>query len=249
MFCGQEDYINFPQRAFSTFSRLKNLDEFKSIYEFLLKVLYRTQDPVERARKTHHYVSSFTNEVLANPVAKKYVTCSRGCNACCHSQVSINADESKLLAKLILEDKVEVNLNKLYLQASVGNNSEKWFKLAYQDRGCVFLDSAGACSIYEDRPSVCRTNTVLSPPKNCETTDGKESAVRLLNTEKADMVIVASFEASGEGGALPSMLWRAMKNYEGPVNMPQNVELTSKKLQRKNYLKDLKKNLTKILDI
>ena len=49
----------------------------------------------------------------------------------------------------------------------------------HQDRKCVFLNDQNECTIYDDRPSVCRTNTVLSDPAACSTEDGKENLTEL----------------------------------------------------------------------
>ncbi|EQC47590.1 YkgJ family cysteine cluster protein [Bacteriovorax sp. Seq25_V] len=213
----------------------------------MLNFLSRIEDPILRARKSHQYVSQYTNEVLNNPIAKKFVTCHRGCSACCHTQVSVNADEAQLLASKVINNEVQVDLTKLYIQGNVENNSEKWFALPYDVRGCVFLDDKGACTVYEDRPSVCRTNNVLSPPKMCETRDGVERPIRLLNTEKADMAIIASYEVSGDAGTLPSMLWKAMKQYGEPPKVSEKS--WSKKVTKKAYLSQLKKDLSKIFEV
>lgn len=139
----------------------------------------------------------------------------------------------------------------MYIQANVENDAKKWFEIPYELRGCVFLDEKGACSIYEDRPSVCRTNNVLSSPKLCETKDGKEKAIRLLNTEKADMAMIAGYEASGEAGTLPTMLWKALHTYNDAPTSPE-VRYTNAKVKSilsENHLTSVKKSLSKIFEI
>ena len=81
----------------------------------------------------------------------------------------------------------------------------------------------------------------------CETKDGKEKQIRLLNTEKADIAIIASFEASGEAGTLPSMLWKAMKKFGEPPKVSEKS--WSKKVTKKAYLSQLKKDLSKIFEV
>lgn len=236
--------INFPQKAYESFKRLSGLPEFKETFLHLQNILTKITNPIERARKSHRYVDRYTNEVLANPVAKKFLTCHKGCTACCHSQVSVSRDEAELLAHKVIHEGVEIDLQKLYIQGNVENNPRAWFELPYNMRGCVFLAEDGACQVYEDRPAVCRTNNALSSPSQCDTRDGIEKPVRLLNTEKADMVVIASYEAAGEGGVLPNMLWKAL----GRLSEPRNT-VTSKKVVKKSYLKRVKKDLSKIFEV
>jgi len=236
--------INFPQKAYETFKRLSVLPEFKEIYGHLQNILSKVPSSIDRAKKSHKYVDLYTNEVLANPAAKKFLTCHKGCSACCHTQVSVNSDEAELLAHKVIHEGVNVDLQKLYIQGNVENNAGSWFKLPYEMRGCVFLDETGSCRVYEDRPAVCRTNNALSSPKNCDTRDGVEKPVRLLNTEKADIVTIASFEEAGEGGALPHMLWKAL----GKLSEPRK-QVVSKKVVKKAYLKRIKKDLSKIFEV
>ncbi len=143
-------------------------------------------------------------------LVKENVSCKSGCAACCHTQVSITFDEAELLASKIVEG-TEVDLRRLRKLADTQNNAEDFYRLSYEDRACPFLGDGNICSAYEDRPSVCRTNNVVSDPVLCETKDGNEKPVRLLNTHKADMIVMASFKNSKENGALPTMLWKALK--------------------------------------
>lgn len=188
-------------------------------------------------------------------MAKKFITCHRGCSACCHTQVSVNKDEADLLAYRIINDNLEIDLTKMYIQANVDNDAKKWFEIPYDLRGCVFLDKDGACTVYNDRPSVCRTNNVLSPPKMCETKDGVEKSIRLLNTEKADMAMIAGFEMSGEAGTLPMMLWKALQSFgENTGAKVQTSNVSFSKNQIKSLLKDshlskVKKSLSKIFEV
>ncbi len=146
-------------------------------------------------------------------MVKENVSCKSGCSACCHTQVSITSDEASLLVKQIVSG-AEVDLRRLRLLADTGNNAEEFYKLSYEDRACPFLGAGDTCTVYENRPSVCRTNHVVSEPVLCETRDGQEQAVRLLNTHRADMIMMAFFKNSKENGALPKMLWKALKRLE-----------------------------------
>lgn len=45
-------------------------------------------------------------------------------------------------------------------------------------RPCVFLDPAGRCSVYDDRPSMCGTHLVSSPAELCSRRDADIVAIR-----------------------------------------------------------------------
>ena len=116
-----------------------------------------------------------------------------------------------LYAKKIIDNEVSVDLKRLIQQARAGNDADKWYKIPYQIRKCVFLGDENQCRIYKDRPMVCRSNNVLSDPENCKTEDGKEKPIRLLKTIKANMAIIAAFSLSSVNGALPFMLWNILE--------------------------------------
>jgi Fe-S-cluster containining protein len=158
--------------------------------------------------------------------------------------VSVNKDEAKLLAHRVIEDNIELDLKKLYIQGNVENSAKQWFKLPYELRGCVFLNKNGECRIYDDRPSVCRTNNVLSDPRMCDTSDGVEKPIRLLNTDKADLAIIASYQQAGEAGTLPYMLWKELDN-RGENTAPRKMGRKVGSLD----VNRVKKALSKILDL
>jgi uncharacterized protein len=151
------------------------------------------------------------NLLFEDEIVQENVKCGKGCSFCCHTQVSVTRDEAELLAQRII-DGIDIDLERLYRQSKAENSSGEWYKMDHKTRACVFLGPEGECTVYEDRPSVCRTNNVVSDPANCSTEDGKEKSVRLLNTYASDMIIMAHFSNSKENGALPQMLFRSLDN-------------------------------------
>lgn len=176
----------------------------------MLKKIKNTRNPLKRARMVHREIEEQMSQLFASEVVQENVKCGRGCSFCCHTQVSVTSGEAELFAQKIIDGK-EIDLKKLYTQSKVGNHAGHWYQLNYEERACVFLGEEGECSIYEDRPSVCRTNNVVSEPENCSTKDGQEKSVRLLNTHGADMIVMAYFMNSKENGALPYMLFKALE--------------------------------------
>lgn len=198
-----------PEVAARTFKQLGNLKEFKSIYKMLSKKLKKLSDPIERARLSHKKVEQYNQEVFSDPFVKENIQCRKGCSMCCHTQVSATQDEAVLLADIIASGH-PIDWNRFHKQKEVGNSHADWYKLNHSDRACIFLDDQGACSIYEHRPLVCRTNNVISDPANCDTTLFNNPTISLINTHKSDIVTYAAFENSN-GGVLPNITWKALE--------------------------------------
>ncbi len=201
--------MNVPAIARKTFEQLRNQAEFNSIVNFALEQLTKLFKPHQRARFIHKLIDEYNEEVFSHPLVKQFSPCKMGCSACCHTQVSVTEDEAEILAQKISAGLV-VDQNLLKLQSETRDDSSAFFKMKYADRKCIFLDEQGACRVYEDRPSVCRTNAVLGEADQCDTTDSIKP-IRLINTHKADMVIYAAYLHSTKSGSLPHMIAQKLK--------------------------------------
>lgn len=201
--------MNVPAIAKKTYEELRNQNEFMAIVHSVLDRLRKITSPIERAQIVHLEVESFNQEVFSHPLVEKFSPCKMGCDGCCHTQVSVTDDEAVLLAQRV-EDGLVIDMARLELQAEAQNDSDAYYKIKYQDRRCVFLDDEGACRVYEDRPSVCRTNAVIGDASQCDTSVSV-GPTRLIRTPKSDMAIYASFLFSRESGTLPFMLSKALK--------------------------------------
>lgn len=95
-----------------------------------------------------------------------------GCQAlCCHLIIEVTAED---LIRLGITDEEEVNLDlkalvkrlkqdKVILRC---NLARKKFTLAPKKKGgCQFLDDDNLCTVYEDRPGVCRSHPVILSPR------------------------------------------------------------------------------------
>ena len=202
--------MNIPAIAKSTFELLRNQPEFLEITQSVMAHLNKIKSKLEKARFVHNVVDEYNKEVFAHPLLKQLVPCKAGCSGCCHTQVSVTEDEAELLIHNIDEAGVKIDYERLALQSEAGNDSENYYKLSYKDRACVFLDENGACKVYKDRPSVCRTNSVVGDASQCDTSTQAQGPLRLVKTPKADMAIVASF-ATAESGTLPFMVAKLLK--------------------------------------
>jgi Fe-S-cluster containining protein len=197
----------FPQVAKKSFDQLNRIPEFLAIVHSTINALKKLNSQ-KRAKFIHKKVDEYVKEVFEDPMVKKLSPCKAGCSACCHTQVSVTKDEAELLSKRIAAG-LKIDFDRLSKQASTMNDVEQFFKLSFNDRKCIFLDDNQSCSVYADRPSVCRTNAVLGSSEQCDTTNGFQTT-RLVLTKKADMVVYASFYFSDESGALPYMMGQVL---------------------------------------
>lgn len=217
--------LNLPVIAARTLQSFSAHPVLGPLYKNARKHLSRVFSPIVRAKWAHQQIDQHIQTLFKDPVVAKYSACKKGCSACCHSQVSMNADEAELLALKVVRGEVSIDVERLVRQAEAGNDAKEWYQLKYAERGCVFLNSEGECSVYADRPGVCRTNYAVSTSEFCSTEDGIEKPIRLLNTQAADMIIAASFQASKSGGALPVMLWNAITRLSEKKKTPKSPRL------------------------
>lgn len=180
-----------------------------AITQSMLKHLEKIKNPREKARFLHNAVDEYNQEVFSHPLLKTLVPCRSGCTACCHTQVSATYEEALLLSDYITEGMV-IDQDRLKKQSDKGRETESFYQLSYQDRKCVFLSDEGNCRVYHDRPMVCRTNAVVGDSQQCDSRLNESGQLRLVKTEKADMVIVSGYMASQESGTLPFMLYHIL---------------------------------------
>jgi Fe-S-cluster containining protein len=194
-----------PAIAMRTYKMFEKDSTFRKLIKKMTTKLSKISDPVKRARYVHDKIDQEITAIMGNPGVKELVQCKKKCSACCHSQVAVTQEEAELLA-LKIDEGVEIDFDLLNKQAQAGNSSSDYFKLSYSDRRCVFLTDDGLCKVYADRPSVCRTNYVLSEPSQCEIKSGESPSVQLLNTFSADSWVYSLFHVGKENGTLASLL-------------------------------------------
>lgn len=198
--------MNFPAIAKNTYDRLRAIEEFAFITDLLISELKQIKSAISRARFVHNRIDELTREVFAHPIVKDLSACKRGCDGCCHTEVSVTDDESELLA-LRVKNGLKINLNRLQLQNQTAKDAKNFYSIPYESRACVFLGDKGLCTVYSDRPAVCRTNAVLGSSDQCSTKNGDSQRQRLVRTDRADMAIMGAFLVSPKSGSLGEMLW------------------------------------------
>jgi Fe-S-cluster containining protein len=115
------------------------------------------------------------------------VSCTKGCGACCNNFVVISEAEARLIRKVVERlsepqrsvlrsrfDKAQAKLRAVGLLEKL-RTADRWsdedYRILvaayfYQQIPCPFLEEE-SCSIYQERPIVCREYLVTSPPEHC----------------------------------------------------------------------------------
>lgn len=158
----------------------------------------------ERAKKLRQLV-----EEEIEQGANIDTSCRKGCSACCHMEVEVTSYEADILAGLVRNGHA-IDRERLAKQSQRTVQDKAWSAgIKIPESRCVFLNQEGACSIYEDRPVMCRRHSVTSPAKNCETLD---APITLRYFPKVDLLISAANEDSQmEIGPLAKMLALRLK--------------------------------------
>lgn len=204
--------MNVPAIAKKSFDELSKEPLYTGIVQKVLKKLKKLSNYLKRARFIHRLIDEYNQEIFSHSVVKKLSPCSKGCSACCHTQVSVTEDEAQLLVQKIREG-IAVDRERMRKQMQSGDDAAEFYKLSFEDRKCLFLGSDGACRIYSDRPSVCRTNAVIGEASQCDTSSSIQP-LRLVKTPRSDMVIYASFLFSKRNGSLPVLVGTLLQESE-----------------------------------
>jgi Fe-S-cluster containining protein len=198
--------VKFPAIALKTYQSLKSNPLFLGITDYILRVLRFERSAIKRAKLAHTIIDDLNSEVVNHPLILEHSGCKAGCADCCHTEVSVTPDEAELLAERVM-DGVDIDWNKLRIQAEQIERSQNYYDLDFSVRGCIFLSENRTCRVYDDRPSVCRTNMVIGNSAQCSTADGITKEMRLVKTEKADMAIIGQFMMTPtDNNLLPKLL-------------------------------------------
>lgn len=89
-------------------------------------------------------------------------SCQKGCSHCCHINVDALPFEAERLWALYDRSKDDV------VKEQAQHSEENYGVLPREKAACVFLKD-NACSIYDERPFVCRMQLVATPAEFCDT--------------------------------------------------------------------------------
>lgn len=118
---------------------------------------------VEREHNKLSAVSSIQGHFNRNQKIENNVSCKKGCSFCCYQPVDTTKEE----IDIIFEEENPI-IDRELLKKQAGLNNEEYAKLNYEFKQCIFLKN-NECSVYNNRPLVCRDYLVLTDPEFCDT--------------------------------------------------------------------------------
>ncbi len=186
-----------------------SVEEFESFEKEVNRLLLHYSDVLaaltpgaERGRKVHELINE--QEQLSSHIK---TSCQRGCGACCHLEVEITQDDAVILADSLeagLADGMGIDIEKLFKLSQRQRLDEAWKNGWVASNSCVFLGPDNACRNYQNRPTVCRKHSVISPVEECEKIGGNP-VPKLM--PMAEIILSAAVnQPNNDFGSLAKML-------------------------------------------
>jgi Fe-S-cluster containining protein len=94
-----------------------------------------------------------------------FTPCAKGCSACCHNPALVSEVEAQLIAQATGAKRASP---RRIFDVGGGPEARREYFAPYAGVACTFLQD-GACSIYKDRPAVCRVqHSIENSPAGCD---------------------------------------------------------------------------------
>ncbi len=186
--------------------RPEQLESAKLALKHAIKA-YITEDKNQVAQKFYANID-YLIQAEKNNDKDNYnkIQCKKKCSHCCSIEVSITDEEADLLLKVAKDKNIKINTKRLKRQAS--HFSENWHKLGPKDMKCVFLKEK-ECSIYDYRPSVCRTYFVTNEQMLCDTFKANHKIKTWMPISVA--ILEIAIMLCGNGGSMAKKLLERIK--------------------------------------
>lgn len=140
--------------------------------------LGRNREMVDVAARLRRHLPLLDRDVVQAIAAQGDVPCARGCAGCCQNLILATVAEGLLIAERLRGDAVSGTALRRRLAPEIARLADPGF--ARRGVRCVFLDRADSCSIYRDRPIVCRAYAITGDPAQCY--DDTIGSVELVDT-------------------------------------------------------------------
>ena len=129
-------------------------------------------------------------------------SCLKGCHYCCYHPIQLSHVEINNIKKKYLI----ANPKRLEVQkTNIGKGLRSDNPISYKDRACVYLNDTGTCSVYQDRPLICRLTHVQSNPEHCHW-ENKDKPIEHLPVTKAALLVAAFYMGHTEIDYIPRFL-------------------------------------------
>ena len=186
-------------------------NEVQRLLLHYIAVLSELPPGAARGRKVHELIGE--QEQLSSHIK---TSCQRGCGACCHLEVEITRDDAMVLAESLAT--IEIDQGRLRRLSGRERLDSAWARGVVGDNRCVFLGEDNACRNYENRPTVCRKHSVISPAIECEKVGG-QPVPKII--PMAEIIMSAAVNLpENDFGSLAKMLQKVLDENQSWV-MPQ----------------------------
>jgi len=141
---------------------------------------------------------------LQRPDYKEQLTCGsvKNCSMCCHDSIPMGMVEGRIMKKFIVDNNIPFNKERVILQ---NNNA----LLKWEDKACPLLgdevDGTRLCTIYENRPLICRTHNSGSHPSVCLPDNELNKVEVMISAVMALTFIAYDLESPRAEGEVPEL--------------------------------------------
>lgn len=165
------------------------------------------QDAPAIAGSIHIAMDDLLQRDRAKSTGSENIQCGKGCNHCCREAVEIWPQEAVLLAGVVHDTGMTLDMTRLERQSAY--TVDTWRQQPMADKACAFLGSDGACTVYESRPNACRKLLVVTDPALCDAEKSKPDSVGRWFSWEAELMESAALEVFG-AALMPESLLAAL---------------------------------------
>jgi Fe-S-cluster containining protein len=170
----------------------------------VIKAKFDEAGNARRASEAAELAQSLAETSLAaRPSTQQKIACAKGCNYCCHTFVAITAPEAFRLAEAVRSMKtagMEPDSIRARAQPLIGVSPADRMGAKFP---CPLLVEGG-CSVYRERPLVCRQATSTNLAACIDEFEGRNlaaripiSGVHLQHASNAHMTLLGAMRAAG----------------------------------------------------
>lgn len=131
------------------------------ITDDIIRLTKKTEEtPVKIMEALYAFGETVTDKTESENHLTEKIKCSKGCSYCCYAQVSVTPVEAILIGNYLKSSFSLSRMDRMLkhirhnMSLTEGKSFEERVKI-WEQTPCIFLDD-GICSIYEQRPLICR---------------------------------------------------------------------------------------------